>query len=162
MEKRPNYHDLVAPWKNDQKTRDDLITKIRTDTLKNVGATGSYNNFTEEKIAEEYYKAWLDLPASASLQKIGQHPLLDKKMKERIDQELWDQKQSMLKWSAGLTCLCVGLYLGLFSRMPRFVRFFNHPDSYMVTRGVKKTLAVYGVFLGWVASLTSSYEKGMP
>lgn len=31
----------------------------------------------------------------------------------------------------------------------------------MVTRGVKKTLAVYSVFLLWVASLTSSYEKTM-
>jgi hypothetical protein len=83
-------------------------------------------------------------------------------MKATIDDQLAEQKQSMIKWSAGLTGGCVVIYVVFFSRMPRFARFFNNPDSYMVTRGIKKTLGVYGIFLGWVASLTSSYEKAMP
>jgi hypothetical protein len=68
----------------------------------------------------------------------------------------------MLKWAAGLTGIGVIIYMTFFSRMPRFVRFFNNPDSYAVTRGVKKTLGVYGMFLACVASLTSSYEKATP
>ena len=68
----------------------------------------------------------------------------------------------MLKWSAGLTAIFVVVYSAFFSRMPRFAKFFNNPDSYMVTRGVKKTLGVYAIFLASIASLTSSYEKGMP
>ena len=29
MEKYKKYDDLIAPWKSDQKTREDLIAKIR-------------------------------------------------------------------------------------------------------------------------------------
>jgi len=93
---------------------------------------------------------------------MAQHPLLTKQMKAKVDQQLAEQKESMLKWSAGLTGVTILIYTVFLSRMPRFAKFFNNPDSYMVTRGVKKTLGVYGLFLGWVASLTSSYEKAMP
>jgi hypothetical protein len=113
-------------------------------------------------VVEEYYKSWLELPPTATLQKMAQHPLLNKDMRKKIDDQLWEQKQSMLKWSGGLTCLSVVIYMTFFSRMPRFARFFNNPDSYMVTRGVKKSVGVYGLFLCWVASLTSSYETALP
>lgn len=62
-----------------------------------------------------------------------------------------------MKWSAGLTAVTMVLYSAFFSRMPRFANFFNHPNSWLATRTIKKTLGVYGVFLIWVASLTSSY-----
>ena len=88
--------------------------------------------------------------------------MLNKQMKKKIDEELWEQKQSMLKWSAGMTGIFTVIYMAFFSRMPRFQRFFNNPESYMVTRGLKKTIAVYGLFLGCVASLSSNYEKGTP
>jgi len=32
----------------------------------------------------------------------------------------------------------------------------------MVTRGIKKTVGAYTIFLVWVASLTSTYEKQLP
>ena len=68
----------------------------------------------------------------------------------------------MLKWAGGLTSIFVVIYSAFFSRMPRFVKIFNNPDSYMITRGIKKSLGVYGLFLCCVASLTNSYQKGMP
>ena len=159
MQKYKKYEDLMAPWKNDQKTRDDLIARIRSQSSKTSELNA--NQFTQERVIEEYYKAWLEQPAS-SLQKIAQHPLLTKQLRAKIDQEVFDQKQSMLKWSAGLTSIFVILYSAFFSRMPRFAKFFNNPDSYMITRGMKKTLGVYGLFLCCVASLTSSYEKALP
>ena len=64
---------------------------------------------------------------------------------------------SQLKWSAGGTGVILIIYSAFFSRMPRFRNFFNHPNSWLVTRTLKKTVATYFIFLGWVASLTSSY-----
>jgi len=46
--------------------------------------------------------------------------------------------------------------------MAGFRSFFNNPNSWMITRGVKKTFGVYTIFLVWVASLTSSYEQALP
>ena len=83
-------------------------------------------------------------------------------MKSKIDDQLQEQKESQMKWSAGCTAITVVLYSVFFSRMPRFLNFYNHPNSWMVTRGIKKTFSVYAVFLLWVASLTNSYEKSMP
>ena len=69
---------------------------------------------------------------------------------------------SQIKWASGGTAVVVIIYAAFFSRIPRFRNYFNHPKSWMITRTIKKTLATYGVFLIWVASLTSSYEKTMP
>ena len=160
MDRNNKYEDLIAHWKTDPKIREALINRIRDNSYKL--ADSSTNLFTEENITEEYYKTWLELPLSATTQRVAQHPLLNKQMKVKIDEQLWEHKQGMLKWSAGLTALTVVIYVSFFSRMPRFAKFFNHQNSYLVTRSIKKTLGVYGVFLGWVASLTSSYEKGIP
>jgi len=69
---------------------------------------------------------------------------------------------SQVKWSVGGTAVTLMIYAAFFSRMPRFRNFFNNPKSWMVTRGIKKAVAAYVVFLGWVASLTSTYEKALP
>ena len=63
----------------------------------------------------------------------------------------------MLKWAAGLTSIFTIIYSVFFSRMPRFAKLFNNPDSYMITRGLKKGFGVYLIFLCSVASLTNSF-----
>jgi uncharacterized protein YktA (UPF0223 family) len=46
--------------------------------------------------------------------------------------------------------------------MAGFRNFFNNQNSYVITRVVKKSVGVYGVFLAVVASMTSTYEKQLP
>lgn len=155
MKQYTKYSELKAPWKNDQKTRETLIDRIRLSAARESDSSASV--FTEEKIAEEYYKAWVDMAPTAVLQKIVQHPLMDKETRAKVDEQLEEQKKSQMKWASGCTGVSLLIYAGLFSRMPRFQSFFNHPNSWFITRAVKKTLGVYFVFVIWVASLTSSY-----
>lgn len=86
MNRYNKYQDLIAPWKTDPKTREGLIQRIRENASKD--SVNAQTLFTEETIAQEYYKLWLELPQNATLQKIAQHPLLDKKMREKIDEQL--------------------------------------------------------------------------
>jgi hypothetical protein len=48
---------LEALWKNDKSSKDSIIDRIK----KNVNQASSSKQylFTEESMAEEYYKAWL-------------------------------------------------------------------------------------------------------
>jgi hypothetical protein len=46
--------------------------------------------------------------------------------------------------------------------MPTFRNFFNNPNNWKITRFFKKSFGTYIVFLVWVASLTSTYEKALP
>lgn len=80
---------------------------------------------------------------------MAQHPLLTTAMKRKVDAQLQEQKDSQMKWSAGGTMVSVVLYSVFFSRMPRFLNFYNRPGSWLVTRGLKKTFSVYAVFLVW-------------
>lgn len=80
------YNDFEAPWKNKQTVRESLIQRIKNSAIQ--GTNSSQSLFTEEKIAEEYYKSWLELPATATLQKIAQHPMLTKKHRAVIDEQL--------------------------------------------------------------------------
>lgn len=88
--------------------------------------------------------------------------MLTKKHRAVIDEQLAEQKMSQVKWSLAGTAITFILYSAFFSRMPTFRNFFNHEKSWMMTRALKKTVAGYGVFLVWVASLTSTYEQSMP
>jgi hypothetical protein len=54
------------------------------------------------------------------------------------------------------------IYSAFLSRAPTFRNFFNRENSWLATRFLKKSVGVYVVFLAWVASLTSTYEKSMP
>lgn len=105
---------------------------------------------------------WLELPSSAVIQKVAQHPLLTKKSKETINEKLQDQKMSHLKWASGGSAVILTIYSLFMSRMAGFRNFFNNQNSYAITRVVKKSLGVYGVFLAVVASMTSTYEKQLP
>jgi len=96
------------------------------------------------------------------LQKIAQHPLLNKKSRAIIDDELAIQKVNHVKWAAGGSAVTLGIYSLFFSRMAGFRNFFNNQNSWWITRALKKTTGMYCVFLLWVASLTSTYEKQMP
>jgi hypothetical protein len=79
-----------------------------------------------------------------------------------MDEQLAEQKISQIKWSAAGTAITFIIYSAFFSRMTSFRNFFNHENSWLATRFLKKSLGVYGVFLVWVASLTSTYEQAMP
>jgi hypothetical protein len=124
MEINNKYAGLEAPWKNNPSTREGLIQRIKQAFIQ--GANNNQASFTEEKISEEYYKMWLELPASASLPRIAQHPLLTKKNKAVIDEQLTEQKMSQAKWAVGGTAVTLILYSAFFSRMPTFRNFFNH------------------------------------
>lgn len=96
------------------------------------------------------------------LQRVAQHPLLTKKQREVIDGQLAEQKMSQIKWSASATAFTLVLYSAFLSRTPGFRSFFNKENSWLITKLFKKSAGAYGVFLLWLASLTSTYEQALP
>jgi hypothetical protein len=69
---------------------------------------------------------------------------------------------SQIKWSASGTAFTLVIYSAFLSRTPGFRNFFNKENSWLITKLLKKSAGVYGVFLVWVASLTSTYEQALP
>jgi hypothetical protein len=84
MKPSGKYEDLMAPWKTST-VRESLIQRIKHAA---AFTANSQTLFTEEKIAEEYYRSYLELPPTALLQRIAQHPLLTKKQRVIIDAQL--------------------------------------------------------------------------
>ena len=67
-----------------------------------------------------------------------------------------------IKWAGIFSSLSLGLYWILLSRRATFQKFFNNRERWIGWNIIRKIVGSYSIFLGWMITLNSHYEKKIP
>lgn len=158
--KQPEIEEeLCEPWKAEPQ-RQFLIDRVKR--KKAEGELPLDAKVNDKLLAKEHLKFWLAVAIEEKIPRLLTHPLLTKQDKQRIDKVLEKYKKQQMIVGACLTLGTSALYWMFLSRRDTFYRFFNKKNSYPAVNFVKKSVALYLVWISWMLVLNSHYEKAIP
>jgi hypothetical protein len=113
----------------------------------------------ENAITEEYFRMWLEVPFSNSMQRLVKNPLLSVEDNVKINGYVVELQYSQIRSAVALTTAGVGFYWVFLSRKSFFQKMFNNRERMRGMNILRKVGGVYLLLICSVLCLNSSYEK---